>query len=148
MFLMSMWFIIWRSLLIDALIMRLCRCLLCRFLPEKLSIHQRSCTADNPSRRVTDPVARGGGTQQLSSSSSSRMNSTNSGSNNMDMEYAPTAIAGFNQCPTCGRRFNDLAYEKYVQYKLLPAVFTFILAECLLKDYTKKQSSTTRNGCG
>jgi hypothetical protein len=122
MFLMYLGFIICWILLVIALMMCPCRCLVCRFLPEKLSIHQRSCTADNPSRRVTDPVARGGGTQQLSSSSSSRMNS----GNNMDMEYAPTAIAGFNQCPTCGRRFNDLAYEKYVQHKLLPGVFTYI----------------------
>ncbi len=28
------------------------------FLPEKIAIHNRSCTQDNPARRVTDPVNR------------------------------------------------------------------------------------------
>jgi hypothetical protein len=31
------------------------------FLPEKLLIHNRSCTAENPARKITDNVKRGGG---------------------------------------------------------------------------------------
>jgi hypothetical protein len=40
------------------------------FLAEKLVIHNRSCTAENPARRLTDAVKRGGGASNTPSSSS------------------------------------------------------------------------------
>lgn len=74
-----------------------------KFLPEKLIIHNKSCRVDNPARRVDEPVDR-------------RMNSKSS-SNRYDFdtaEIAPNVSAGLNQCPSCGRTFNEIAYVKYV----------------------------------
>lgn len=41
----------------------LVRCQYCErtFLPEKLAIHHKSCTPDNPARRVGEPLPGGGG---------------------------------------------------------------------------------------
>ena len=99
-----------------------------RFLPEKLAIHQRSCTVDNPSRRVNEPVRRGVVDSRLSASSTGISNSfgeeiSNSsygtsrtmgrqGGGDVDEIDSSGAILGLAQCPTCGRRFNDIAYEK------------------------------------
>lgn len=46
----------------------LCACVYCgrTFLPEKLTIHNKSCTADNPARKVTDNVRRGNPAPKIS----------------------------------------------------------------------------------
>jgi hypothetical protein len=91
-----------------------------RFLAEKLPIHQRSCTADHPSRRVNEPVARGQTASSYGTTQAGPAGSGNGGYSGPDeYEYANSVtVAGFNQCRSCGRRFNDLAYEKYVVYML------------------------------
>jgi hypothetical protein len=91
-----------------------------RFLAEKLPIHQRSCTADHPSRRVNEPVARGQTASSYGTTQAGPAGSGNGGYSGPDeYEYASSVtVAGFNQCRSCGRRFNDLAYEKYVVYML------------------------------
>lgn len=127
-----------------------------KFLPEKLVIHNRSCRADNPARRVDESVNRRQDSQpsqpsfpspsQVKSQSSARqlLNPSNSKPN-----QRPTSSGGYNQglgdqpistqqnqgmsnsspmpvsedfvpamyrqCPDCGRKFNEVAYEKHVK---------------------------------
>lgn len=103
----------------------LAKCQFCgrSFLPEKLLIHNKSCTASKPSRSVNSA-------QRVSSSSSSSFAATASGtygdaahsastpkrsSGNVSDDYATPAgfvPASFIQCPTCGRSFNEIAYAK------------------------------------
>lgn len=49
------------------------------FLPEKLAIHNRSCTAENPARRVTDAVRKGLQPADVSAAGSGARPSTSSG---------------------------------------------------------------------
>lgn len=59
----------------------LSRCAFCgrTFLPEKLAIHNRSCTAENPARKVTDGVRKGLPTPDISSSDQPKRPATSSG---------------------------------------------------------------------
>lgn len=59
----------------------LSRCAFCgrTFLPEKLAIHNRSCTAENPARKVTDGVRKGLPTAEISSSDQPKRPATSSG---------------------------------------------------------------------
>ena len=150
-----------------------------KFLPEKLVIHNRSCRADNPARRVDESVNRRQDTQppnvpqpsfpsptQYKSQGSSRQllgnnnnndysnnNNNNSRSNtastpssNQSQRPNSSSGRGYNgndssikgssssqnqsqyqdygedftpammmQCPDCGRKFNEAAYEKHVK---------------------------------
>lgn len=152
-----------------------------KFLPEKLVIHNRSCRADNPARRVDESVNRRAETQppnafqpsfpspsQYKSQTSSRQllgnNNNNGGNNNngsnssrQSQSQRPGSSSGFNgnsntnnngnnggsygndaqikgassqypqdygedftpammmQCPDCGRKFNEVAYERHVK---------------------------------
>lgn len=74
-----------------------------RFLPEKLKIHNKSCTASNPARRVDEPVKRGN-----------------------SLEYDAIAPKGIDftqvndngyegnlvRCNECGRNFNAVSFPK------------------------------------
>ena len=84
-----------------------------RFLPEKLPIHQRSCTAERPARRVSDPVARGP-VSDYNAAASAAGNRALSAHDEYDEYASNTAVLGLNQCQSCGRRFNDIAFEKLV----------------------------------
>lgn len=124
-----------------------------RFLPEKLIIHNRSCRADNPARRVDESVNRRQDQQpitqpsfpspsQVKPQSSARhlLNPTSSTQNNRPSSSdaskhqsmgAPQNLglsnssqmpvsedfvpAMYRQCPDCGRKFNEVAYEKHVK---------------------------------
>jgi hypothetical protein len=50
------------------------------FLPEKLVIHNRSCTADTPARKVTDKVRRGNDLPSLSTEGKGSINNNNAAS--------------------------------------------------------------------
>lgn len=75
-----------------------------RFLPEKLEIHNRSCRADNPSRRVTDSVNRFPASinKQLEDQVRSQNEFSSGGESN-------------TKCSECGRSFNIIAYAKHSQ---------------------------------
>ena len=64
------------------------------FLPEKLQIHNKSCTASNPARRVQEPI--------------SKTTLTNSYS-----EYEDNG--NFVQCRDCGRSFNSSSFAKHAK---------------------------------
>jgi hypothetical protein len=132
-----------------------------KFIPEKLAIHNRSCRADNPARRVDESVNRRAESQpppltaQPSFPSSSQLKSQPSPrqllnrpsskqlqrlsasapygsqetpneppikaasqypdySNTMPMadDFTP---AMFRECPDCGRKFNETAFERHVK---------------------------------
>lgn len=86
----------------------LAKCLFCgrSFLPEKIHIHNKSCTADNPARRVDEPVRRGN-EKPIASSQGPTYNEEDA------YEAAGTAGAyGGFRCNDCGRSFNEIAYEK------------------------------------
>jgi hypothetical protein len=132
-----------------------------KFVPEKLAIHNRSCRADNPARRVDESVNRRQGqdhqvsptqpslpspsqmkqpsTRQLlnrpsSQQSQSKLSATepiisheqpikssqypeysNSMPPGMPLGGEDIVPAMFRQCPDCGRKFNETAYEKHVK---------------------------------
>jgi hypothetical protein len=59
----------------------LSKCAFCgrTFLPEKLAIHNRSCTAENPARRVNDNVRKGLAPAEISSTEQPKRPATSSG---------------------------------------------------------------------
>jgi hypothetical protein len=73
-----------------------------RFLPEKLEIHNRSCRADNPSRRVSDSVNRFPASINKQLEDQFRPQNEYSSETNM-------------KCSECGRSFNSVAYAKHTQ---------------------------------
>ncbi len=108
-------------------------CLNCgrKFLPEKLEIHNRSCTSSNPSRRVnlsftTKETANTIGVQDNFSERprSVRSNKYSDNANirnSIDDKFAtkvfePSFIpAELQQCASCGRTFNEIAYSKHIK---------------------------------
>lgn len=110
------------------------------FLPDKLAIHQRSCTASNPARRVNEGTRRVsdpyGGGMAGDSGMGSTMNDSrsvgyaggNSGNFNATgsrgtmksnaaappMNNFPEYVA-LNKCANCGRNFNEVSYAKHVR---------------------------------
>jgi hypothetical protein len=99
------------------------------FLPEKLPVHNRSCTASNPSRRVTEVVKRGktldvneatNYTSDGIAVSSDGIAGTTKQRNNfssVEAGFAGGADAMYSggggiQCVDCGRKFNEVAYPK------------------------------------
>lgn len=95
------------------------------FLPEKLAIHNRSCTADNPARRVTDSVNRTpqalaaqvvmmtAAPQRRGSASAKASGSTAQWTDAYDT--AEAAGASMVSCNECGRQFNNVAYAKHTK---------------------------------
>lgn len=108
------------------------------FLPEKLAIHQRSCTVSNPAKRVGERPL--GTSTMLSNSGFSQMSGTgmnqpmgmtskmgsNRGMSSVGMkgEGGNAAIDPMNdfptyghlqKCPNCGRNFNEVSYSKHVR---------------------------------
>ena len=113
------------------------------FLPEKLLIHNRSCTADNPARRVTDSVGRTPAAMMAHEESAAINVTTKSfpgskgggGYNNTanppwmgaDDDYDESMGGGGGggatvRCADCGRSFNAVAYSKH--QKICKKVFT------------------------
>ena len=72
------------------------------FLPDKLKIHNKSCTSSNPARRVDESVNRrvNTGTYDISQ--------YNDYATNMDYDNG-----NLNQCKVCGRKFNSVSFQKY-----------------------------------
>ena len=104
------------------------------FLPEKLAIHNRSCTSDNPARRVTDSVNRRVGAAPPIDDLATALQCSPRGraapaglvrapssSSPWDGAYADPsdALAGGGgaavRCPDCGRQFNQVAYVKHAK---------------------------------
>jgi hypothetical protein len=135
-----------------------------KFVPEKLAIHNRSCRADNPARRVDESVNRRAESQhpltaqpsfpstgqlrsqpsprQLlnppSSKQSQRLSASAPYSSQESPNEAPIKASAvsqypdysntmpmpnaddftpamFRECPDCGRKFNETAYERHVK---------------------------------
>jgi len=108
-------------------------CLHCarKFLPEKLEIHNRSCTSSNPSRRVNASV----NTKETSKITTMQDNllserprsgrvkkySDNGVRNSVDDKFSSNAFetsfipAELQQCASCGRTFNEIAYNKHIK---------------------------------
>ena len=137
------------ALSINAFAETLTSCQWCgrKFLPDKLVIHNRSCTQATPARKVGDPVTTsvvGASKVRTSSSLSAAMNErkqlsvtapTSSSSLSMSKQTTvrptsgeiktkrPNAGAPSNnfipaemvQCASCGRTFNEVAYEKHTK---------------------------------
>lgn len=103
------------------------KCLNCgrSFLPEKLPIHNKSCTPSNPARRIDENINRrigrsstisenGGGGGDYDNNSP-RVSSSRGGSRSTG--NVPSSIPEFipldmTQCIDCGRSFNEIAYER------------------------------------
>lgn len=60
------------------------------FLPEKLVIHNRSCTAENPARRVTDKVRKGNELPSITENSTPSRPKTTTSLNPRNRSAAPT----------------------------------------------------------
>jgi hypothetical protein len=81
----------------------LLRCVNCNrsFLPEKLKIHNKSCTAANPARRVDEPVKRGNNNEYDTTSLK-------------EYDYgSEVGNANLINCSDCGRNFNAVSFPKY-----------------------------------
>ena len=106
------------------------------FLPEKLLIHNRSCTADNPARRVTDSVGRTPAAMMAHEEAAINVTtksfpgsrgSANSPWMGADDGYDESMGGGGGggatvRCADCGRSFNAVAYSKH--QKICKKVFT------------------------
>eukprot|EP01031_Cornospumella_fuschlensis_P036411 gene36411-44170_t len=115
------------------------------FLPDKLVLHQRSCTASNPARRVNEGVRRATnqygedngsfapgsndsnfnnsrsiGNAGLRGTMKSQM-SLNAGGGPPPMNNFPEYVM-LNKCANCGRNFNEVSYAKHV--KICKKVFS------------------------
>jgi hypothetical protein len=123
----------------------LLRCQNCNrtFLPEKLKIHNRSCTAANPARRVDEPVKRGNDndydaayTQDLRSN------------------YGDEVGGNLIKCKDCGRSFNAVSFPKYSTYQYLIApLISYHVAILDTEKYARKylhrsESHSTRPSKG
>ena len=100
----------------------LVRCQNCNrtFLPEKLPIHQRSCTASNPARRVEAPSKE---TREDNGSMSGSIRNGSGKYNTFDENETVNMNSGnLMQCQNCGRSFNAIPYSKHI--KICAKVFT------------------------
>ena len=86
-----------------------------RFLPEKLKIHNKSCTASNPARRVDEPVKRGNNVD-YDALVSKAMES------GMRDEFDSSNLV---HCSDCGRNFNAVSFPKYVNE--LTTTYSFLI---------------------
>ena len=112
----------------------LIRCLNCgrNFLPEKLEIHNRSCTPSNPSRRVntsftTKEMTKIIGAQDSNlnerprSVQSDKYSDNENIRNKIDGKLTSKAFeasfipAELHQCASCGRTFNEIAFSKHIK---------------------------------
>lgn len=102
----------------------LVRCQNCNrtFLPEKLPIHQRSCTAANPAKRVEDPVASRDSRSSENTRVSSRFQQNDGDYGGGESEYVNVNSGNMMQCKNCGRKFNTVSYSKHA--KVCAKVFT------------------------
>ena len=80
-----------------------------RFLPEKLVVHNKSCTAKTPARSVvssSNTIAK-----TTSNESAISLRRRNSG-RAIPPSSAPVIPAELITCSTCGRHFNEIAFNK------------------------------------
>lgn len=96
-----------------------------RFLPEKLIVHQRSCTATNPAKRVGNSVS---SIDKGISSSSEKLSRPGSSYGSFVEPPGPMEIAELLKCPHCQRQFNEISYDKYV----LSVYLSYYVAFCLM----------------
>jgi len=101
----------------------LVRCQNCNrtFLPEKLPIHQRSCTSSNPARRVDAPVSNREPEQSMSGGARPRSGKYDTAAFDQD-EQVNMNSGNLMQCQNCGRSFNAVPYSKHI--KICAKVFT------------------------
>lgn len=145
------------------------------FLPEKLAIHHKSCSASTPARRVgqVGQIRSGGSTlspgdlrrdEIVFSSSSSATFGSRATMPSLSSQRKPFATAAppmlpaeMQQCAHCGRSFNEIAYAKHS--KICLKVFVkkrkpFDAAKHRLQDLipdaraSKKISSNHRSSAG
>ncbi len=109
-----------------------------KFLPDKLTIHNRSCTASNPARRIDEkiggrdvksgvaseyeyshdepPSIMGGDRRPSSAGISRKIHGSSSGAYGASSsEFSPFDTPTYGhliKCKDCGRNFNEVSYEK------------------------------------
>lgn len=91
------------------------------FLPEKLPIHQRSCTADRPARRVDEAVNAVQSSFTQAELFSAGRGQQNARYNEPDDAYLANS-GDMIPCKNCGRRFNANSYAKHA--RVCAKVFT------------------------
>lgn len=135
----------------------LVRCQNCNrtFLPEKLPIHQRSCTSSNPARRVDAPVSSREPEPSLSDSARPKSGKYNTAAFDQD-EQVNMNSGNLMQCQNCGRSFNAVPYSKHI--KICAKVFTkprkvFNSAKqrmqgTELEQFVKQSARTSKGGTG
>jgi protein-arginine kinase activator protein McsA len=86
------------------------------FLPEKIGIHNKSCTADNPARRVDESVNRRvdnlGTPVQSNGTKSSGMKGSQGYNLNAGEGQSNFESGDMVECRDCGRSFNSQAFSK------------------------------------
>lgn len=102
----------------------LVRCQNCNrtFLPEKVPIHQRSCTSSNPAKRIEDSVSSRDIQSNGKLQGASRFQSNSTGYDDIEPEYININCGNMMQCRNCGRSFNAVSYSKHA--KVCAKVFT------------------------
>jgi Zn finger protein HypA/HybF involved in hydrogenase expression len=101
------------------------------FLPEKLAIHNRSCTSSNPARSIQEPVGKGQmkrfsddncfGDEIASASTTTggrgfATTTAAKSTRNIDDGYRETPDYGhLIKCNECGRNFNPESYDKHAR---------------------------------
>lgn len=91
-----------------------------KFLPEKLIIHNKSCTEMRPARGIqtslnnTTPSINNDVSVKSTSKANMFTNQT-SFNNNVDNISSSLVPANWQQCASCGRTFNEIAYNKHVK---------------------------------
>jgi len=94
-----------------------------RFLPEKLVIHNRSCRADNPARRASSITSVEKESANIPAASRSdrpgQMEGAMTATGRVSRMSSSAPLTSFvplemQQCPDCGRSFNEVAYGKHI----------------------------------
>jgi protein-arginine kinase activator protein McsA len=105
----------------------LVRCVNCNrtFLPEKLPIHQRSCTAANPARKVDDSVSTsqyGASDRSMSATLTKRQSTDRFASDSLPDDASLANCGNLVACRNCGRKFSGASYVKHA--RICAKVFT------------------------
>jgi hypothetical protein len=90
------------------------------FLPDKLIIHNKSCTSNNPARRVDEAVKRGQNNTSDNDYTNYSDNSYNEKSNSTKIRKSSFSNAveymdngNLVTCNDCGRNFNSSSFAKF-----------------------------------
>jgi protein-arginine kinase activator protein McsA len=105
----------------------LVRCVNCNrtFLPEKLPIHRRSCTAANPARKVDDSVSTsqyGASDRSMSATLTQRQSTDRFASDSLPDDASLANCGNLVACRNCGRKFSGASYVKHA--RICAKVFT------------------------